>query len=65
MLQPKLTLFIQLEDGHAVDAGLSTQTREFLKSLVLSQKSRNSSSETLDGTCDEGGKEQQLESPTE
>ena len=35
---PKLTLFIQLEDGYAVDAALSPDTRKYLESLVFKQQ---------------------------
>ncbi|KAE8449927.1 hypothetical protein EG329_007066 [Mollisiaceae sp. DMI_Dod_QoI] len=36
---PKLTLFIQLEDGVAVDATLSPETREYLEHLAAKQHS--------------------------
>ena len=32
-LHPKLTLFIQLEDGIAVDASLSPETKRYLQTL--------------------------------
>ena len=35
-IRPKLTVFIRLEDGVAVDAKLSPPTREFLQKLALS-----------------------------
>ena len=35
---PKLTLFIQLEDGLAVDATLSPDTRKYLENLVSKQQ---------------------------
>lgn len=58
--RPKLTLFIQLEDGLAVDAALSTETRDFLKKLVLSQEVKYPS-KSLDGTFDESQKTEQHE----
>lgn len=36
-LRPKLTLFVQLEDGRAVDASLTPETRLYLEQLALSQ----------------------------
>ena len=36
---PKLTLFIQLEDGLPVDATLSPDTRKYLENLVSKQRS--------------------------
>ncbi|KAI1809239.1 RING-14 protein [Poronia punctata] len=38
-LRPRLTVFVHLEDGMAVDAKLSPPTREFLQRLVLNTRS--------------------------
>jgi hypothetical protein len=46
MLIPRLTLFVELENGVAVDAALSPETRRFLEKLVLEHRSR---ANTLDG----------------
>ncbi|KUJ10596.1 uncharacterized protein LY89DRAFT_244509 [Mollisia scopiformis] len=40
-LVPKLTLFIQVEGGSAVDAILSPETREYLEHLARSQPGSN------------------------
>jgi hypothetical protein len=46
VLVPRLTLFVELENGVAVDAALSPETRRFLQRLVFEHRSR---ANTLDG----------------
>jgi len=38
MVHPTLTLYVQLEDGMAIDASLSPDTRNYLASLVDRQR---------------------------
>lgn len=38
MIRPTLTLYVQLEDGMAIDASLSPDTRNYLASLVDRQR---------------------------
>lgn len=40
VFRPKLVLFIRSEDGLAVDAELSSATRQFLKTLVSKQNEK-------------------------
>lgn len=47
VLIPRLTLFVELENGVAVDAALSPETKRFLQRLVFQHRSR---ANTLDGT---------------
>jgi hypothetical protein len=49
VLVPRLTLFVELKNGVAVDAALSPETRRFLQGLVFEHRSR---ANTLDGTHD-------------
>ncbi len=44
---PKLTLYIQLDDGVAIDAGLSPNTRKYLEDLASKQRPPASSSASL------------------
>ncbi|KAI3319961.1 RING-14 protein [Xylariaceae sp. AK1471] len=41
LFRPRLTVFVHLEDGVAVDAKLSPSTREFLQKLALNHKTAN------------------------
>ena len=61
VFRPKLTLFIQLEDGLAVDATLSTETRKFLKSLALSQNLMSPGEAVLETLPGEINEQEQLE----
>jgi hypothetical protein len=40
VLVPRLTLFVELENGVAVDAALSPETKRFLQRLVFKHRSR-------------------------
>lgn len=65
VLRPKLTLFIRLEDGLAVDATLSTDTREFLKLLARGRTKKDNASEILHAISEEKDQQTRPDSPKE